>query len=138
MIKVFIDTNILLDYYLNRDGADAAELLFRNAMTGKINLFASTLTFATFAYIIKRGNSIESVYTLLNEVEKRIYALSMDRHQLRNAIDHPCKDFEDMLQYQCAVAGGCDVIITNNKKDFAEYCQLPLYTAEEFLATLKK
>jgi len=25
MIKVFIDTNILLDYYLNRDGADAAE-----------------------------------------------------------------------------------------------------------------
>ena len=27
MIKVFIDTNILLDYYLNRDGADAAELL---------------------------------------------------------------------------------------------------------------
>ena len=46
MIKVFIDTNILLDYYLNRDGADAAELLFRNAMTGKINLFASTLTFS--------------------------------------------------------------------------------------------
>lgn len=138
MTKVFIDTNILLDYYLNRDGADAAELLFRNAMTEKIGLFASTLTFATFAYIIKRGNTIESVYTLLDKVEKRINALSMDKKQLRNAIDHPCKDFEDMLQYQCAVAGGCDVIITNNKKDFAEYSQLPLYTAEEFLATLKK
>ena len=67
-----------------------------------------------------------------------IYALSMDRHQLRNAIDHPCKDFEDMLQYQCAVAGGCDVIITNNKKDFAEYSKLQLYTADEFLTTLKK
>ena len=138
MTKVFIDTNILLDYYLNRDGADAAELLFRNAMAEKIGLFASTLTFATFAYIIKRGNTTESVYTLLDEVEKRINALSMDKKQLRNAIDHPCKDFEDMLQYQCAVAGGCDVIITNNKKDFAEYSQLPLYTAEEFLVTLKK
>jgi hypothetical protein len=48
-----------------------------------------------------------------------------------------CKDFEDMLQYQCAVAGGCDVIITNNKKDFLAYSRLPLFTAEEYLNELR-
>lgn len=138
MSKVFIDTNILLDYYLNRDGADAAELLFRNAIAGKIGLYASILTFATFAYIVKRGHTIEEVYSLLDKVEKHFNPLAMDRQQLRNAIDTPCKDFEDMLQYQCAVAGGCDVIITNNKKDFAEFSQLPLYTAEEYLNELKR
>ena len=137
MSKVFIDTNILLDYYLNRDGADAAELLFRNAMAGKIALFASTLTFATFAYIVRREYTKDEVYMLLDQVEKRIFALAMDRKQLRNAIEHPCKDFEDMLQYQCAFAGGCDVIITNNKKDFAQFSQIPLFTAEEFLSELK-
>jgi hypothetical protein len=39
-----------------------------------------------------------------------------------------------MLQYQCAKAGKCDVIITNNKHDFAEFSELPFMTAAEFLA----
>lgn len=52
---------------------------------------------------------------------------------MRNAIGNPVKDFEDMLQYQCALAAGCDVIVTNNKKDFHEFCRIPFLTAEEFL-----
>jgi hypothetical protein len=43
------------------------------------------------------------------------------------------KDFEDLLQYQCAVEGGCDVIISNNTKDFKEFCTLPLFTSEDFV-----
>jgi len=39
-----------------------------------------------------------------------------------------------MLQYQCAKAGNCDVIITNNKDDFAEFCKLSFMTAAEFLS----
>ena len=136
MKKLFLDTNILLDYYLDRSGADAAEELFIMANAGRIVLFASTLTFATFAYVVKREHSKEELYTILDEVEKHVFALTMDRPQLRNAIDHPSKDFEDMLQYQCAVAGGCDAIITNNKKDFAEFSKLPLFTAAELIEKL--
>ena len=136
MKKLFLDTNILLDYYLDRSGADAAEELFIMANAGKIVLFASTLTFATFAYVVKREHSKEELYTILDEVEKHVFALTMDRLQLRKAIDHPSKDFEDMLQYQCAVAGGCDAIITNNKKDFAEFSKLPLFTAAELIDKL--
>ena len=47
-------------------------------------------------------------------------------------------DFEDALQYECAKAADCDVIITNNGKDFAEFCDLPLMTAAEFLADWSK
>jgi len=36
------------------------------------------------------------------------------------------------------VANGCDVIITNNKKDFVEYSHIPIYTAAEYLNDLKK
>ena len=138
MKRAFLDTNILLDYYLNRQGADEAEKVFEEASNGRIELFASTLTFANFAYVVKREHSRDEVYYALDEVERCITALPMDRRQLRQAIDHPSRDFEDMLQYQCAVAGGCDVIITNNKKDFLEFSQLPLYTAEEYLQKLKR
>lgn len=133
MKRVFLDTNILLDFYLNRPGADAAEEVFVKANSGKILLFTSTLTFANFAYVVKREHTKEELYDILNEMEKWVAALVMDRRQLRLAINHPCKDFEDMLQYQCAIAGGCDLIITNNKKDFKDYSKLPLYTAEEYL-----
>ncbi len=136
MKKIFLDTNVLLDYYLNRSGAEAIEKIFILSNAGKIVLYASTLTFANFAYVIKRGHSKEEFYSVLNEVERRVYALSMDKKQLRKAIDHPCKDFEDMLQYQCALAGRCDAIITNNRKDFAEYSKLPLFTSAEYINNL--
>ena len=136
MKKVFLDTNILLDYYLNRSGADAVEKIFILSHVKKVVLFASTLTFANFAYVIKREHSKEELYAILDEVEKHVYALPMDKKQLRAAINQPCKDFEDMLQYQCALAGGCDVIITNNIKDFAEYSKLPLLTAPEYISNI--
>ena len=56
-----------------------------------------------------------------------------DASQLDAAIGHPVKDYEDMLQYQSALAAGCDVVVTNNKRDFHEFCQLPFLTSEEFL-----
>ncbi len=37
------------------------------------------------------------------------------------------------MQYQCAKAAGCDVIVTNNKRDFHEFCELPFLSSEEFL-----
>lgn len=40
-------------------------------------------------------------------------------------------------KYQCAKANDCDVIITNNGKDYAEFCDLPYMTAADFLASLK-
>ena len=48
----------------------------------------------------------------------------------------PVRDFEDMMQYQCALAGGCDVIITNDRKGFEEHSTLPIMTAAEFLQSL--
>ncbi len=50
-----------------------------------------------------------------------------------DTIANPANDFKGMLQYQCAKANECDVIITNNGKDYAEFCDLPFMTAAEFL-----
>ena len=75
MKKVFLDTNILLDYGLEREKADYAGAILEMGQRG-------------------------------------------------------------MMQYQCAKAAGCDVIVTNNKKDFQQFCELPFLTSEEFLLQL--
>ena len=42
--------------------------------------------------------------------------LPCDAHQLSTALAHDdVRDFEDLLQYQCAVAANCDVIVTNTR-----------------------
>ena len=60
----------------------------------------------------------------------------MDSDQLQAALLHRAKDFEDMLQYQCAKVAGCDIIVTGNKRHFKEFSDLPLMTANELLTEL--
>ena len=56
MRRVFIDTNILIDFVENRPGADAAEKVLENGANKVISLFASPLTFANMAYILENAS----------------------------------------------------------------------------------
>ena len=133
MKNVFLDTNILIDYVLNRPGGNDAEQLLIHVHNGDVRLMASLLTFANMAYILKGKIDIYGFITMLTRF---VDVLPMDSSQLQAALAKQVRDFEDMLQFQCAKAGGCDIIITNNKRDFAEFSDLPIMTADEFLSGL--
>lgn len=63
-----------------------------------------------------------------------INVLSTDSVQLDSTLNHvPVRDYEDLLQYRCAIEGGCEVIVTNNKRDYLEFCEIPIFTSKEFL-----
>ena len=83
-------------------------------------------------YILRKRTQ-EERYRLIQEARNMATVLPCDAEQLDIALTQPVKDYEDMLQYQCALAAGCDVVVTNNKKDFHEFCNLPFLTSEEFL-----
>ena len=136
MMKVFLDTNILKDFVENRESREYAETIIELGKTGAIQLFASYLSFANMGYILRR-RSKEDRYRLLSSVRNIVTVLPCDDKQLDEALANPVNDYEDMLQYQCAVAAGCDVIVTNNKRDFYEFCELPFLTSEEFLLQLE-
>ena len=52
-MRVFIDTNILIDYALGREHGEDAEQLLQYGKNGAFALTASYLTFANMAYILK-------------------------------------------------------------------------------------
>ena len=65
----------------------------------------------------------------------------MDDSQFQQALMLSGPDFEDIMQLTCAIAGGCQVIITHNPRDFhvgkglAEEFQMPeIFTPEEYIA----
>ena len=137
MLNVFLDTNILLEIILARKEQAACQQILQAGLNGEINLSASYLTFANMAYIMQRSKIPQpKIYQVERMMESRMTVLAMDGGQLRTALRHEVKDFEDMLQYQSAVAGQCDCIVTINANDFAEFSNLPIYSPDELLDIL--
>ena len=132
MKKVFLDTNILLDYGLERAKADFAGAILEMGQQGIIDIYASYLSYANMGYIL-RDHPTEERYELIRMLRQPVEVLPCNAAQLDAGLGFEVKDFEDMMQYQCAKAAGCDVIVTNNKKDFQQFCELPFLTSEEFL-----
>ncbi|MBE6339270.1 MAG: PIN domain-containing protein [Bacteroidales bacterium] len=134
MKRVFLDTNILIDYIDNRTGADNAELIFACGFSGEIKLFASSLTFANMAYIIK-GRTKEEKYNALALMADIVEILPLGKIEVMSAIAQPVKDFEDMLQYQCAKTANCDYIVTNDRRHY-EFSDITHYSSAEFVAQI--
>ena len=132
MKRVFLDTNILLDFGLNRKGAAEAEKILALGLAGAIEVCASYLSYANMGFIL-RHHAKEEIYDLVAKMREDVLVLPTDSSQLDKGLTLFADDFEDALQYQCAKANSCDVIITNNGKDYADFCDLPFMTAAEFL-----
>ena len=133
MRKVYLDTNILMDAVEFREHGEEANILLDLSRTNIIKCYAATMSFATMSYLLRRFTK-EEIHQIFGNLADAIEVVSVSAKAFNEAMAYgPVKDFEDMLQYQCALAAGCDVIVTNNKRDFQEFCQLPLLTSEEFL-----
>ena len=57
----------------------------------------------------------------------------MDNQQYENALNSEMPDFEDMLQYEAAIASGCEVIVTRDKKRHFPAYGIPILSPEKFL-----
>ena len=134
MKRIFLDTNILIDYIDNRVGADDAEQIFACGFSGEALLYASSLTFANMAYIIK-GRTQEEKYDALRQMASVVEILPLGKQEVISAIAQPVKDFEDMLQYQCAKAAGCDYIVTNDHRHY-DFSDIPHFSSAAFVEQL--
>ena len=131
MKRLFLDTNILIDYIDNRAGADDAEQIFACGFSGEAQLYASSLTFANMAYIIK-GRTQQEKYDALNQMAGVVEIIDLRKQEVIAAISQPVKDFENMLQYQCAKTAGCDYIVTNDRRHY-DFSDIPHFTSADFV-----
>ena len=133
MMKVFLDTNILLDYRQERNDSVYAKAIIELGERREILLCASYLSYANLGYILRHYPK-EELWNLLQDMREGIVVLSTNDTQLDKALMHaPVRDYEDLLQYMCALEGDCDVIVSNNKRDYLSFSDIPVLTSKEFL-----
>lgn len=133
MTKVFLDTNILLDFVTQRDGFDKACAILQLGEDNRIFLCSSFLTMANTAYVARKGRTTEELYGVLEGLSEMIDILSMDKAQLQDALRIKASDIEDVIQYVCARKNGCDMIVTRNTRHFL-FSDIPVYTPSDFLS----
>lgn len=119
-MKVFLDTNILIDFISGRQPfAHEAIVFFQLADDKEIELMVSDLTIVNTVYVLRRLHyALTDIYETLNEVRSLLTVTPMGAEVIDHCLQARSNDFEDEAQYYSAIMAGADYIITRNKKDF--------------------
>ena len=135
MMKVFLDTNIVIDLLNKREPfyIDAVEL-FTLAYKKEITLFVSPMTYVTASYLLRKHGK-EGMRKLLGNFRQLSQITTADEKVVDAALASSFEDYEDALQYYSALTRNVDVIVTRNKKDFTS-ANIPILLPKELLEQL--
>ncbi len=119
-MRVLIDTNIVLDFLLQREPFfQDAELLFQAIDAGQVIGYVTATTLTDIFYISrKHTRSVEQARQAVSETLTAMVICPIDRAVLESAFNSGLVDFEDAVQMFGAVAQGLDVILTRDNKGF--------------------
>lgn len=134
-MKVFLDTNIVIDYLSKRKPfGEKACLIFLLGQEpeSEVELCISALSFTTIYYVLRRESSHQKLLGLLEDLRSLVMVLPADDEIIGKAIKSDFADFEDAVQYYTALSAGSDFIITRNVKDYA-MAEVPVLAPEDFL-----
>ncbi len=108
-MKVFIDTNVFLDYIQQRpEGWKEAEVIFFLAIHGDIELLVTDLSIANMRYVTRKDIALEQCYAVMKGLRPYYHIVPLGSSVVDKAYQVETKDFEDALQYYAAEQAGAD------------------------------
>ncbi|HPI19756.1 MAG TPA: PIN domain-containing protein [Candidatus Kapabacteria bacterium] len=135
--KLFLDTNVVIDLLGEREPFyESSAKIATLADIGKIKIIVSALTYSTVYYLLSRLEDKELVKEKIRKFKVIAETSNLTDKIIDKALSSKFKDFEDSLQYYCALEMRCNMIITRNVKDFKE-SEILILTPNEYLKSLK-
>lgn len=136
-MRVLIDTNIVLDFLLQREPFfQDAELLFQAIDTGQVVGYVTATTLTDIFYISRKHTcSIEQARQAVSGTLIAMAICPVNRAVLESAFGSGLVDFEDAVQIACAVAQGLDAILTRDTQGFLS-SSVPVLLTQELLQQL--
>lgn len=137
MKNIFLDSNILMDIFANRQPFVKASLeIYKLGVNNKIKLYTSSNTITTLHYLLKKFINEDKIRMALEEILDNIEIIAVDINITRKSLKSSHKDFEDAIQITAAQSiNTMDCIITRDLKDF-KFSEINVFTPDEFLNTI--
>lgn len=133
MKKIFIDTNIILDFALKREPFyENAKQIIEN-IGNDIHLgFVSTSMITDIYYLLSKRKGNKKTIAFLKYFSRIITFLNVSPEIIIKSIESEPIDFEDAIQYEVALTNSLDYLITRKKKDFP-IGEVKVLSPKEFL-----
>lgn len=136
-MKVFVDTNVMLDFLLRRtDVFEEARTILAWGYNRRYDLFMTSLSFSNIAYIARKQLKGDDLYDCFCEIREMLSVAPVTQVELDQAVLLRADDFEDALQYCSAKTIGADCIVTRNKQDFP-FSTIEVLAPKEFVQRMK-
>ena len=131
--NIFVDTDVIFDLLAKREPFyKYCAKLFTHADKQELTICVSSLCFGNLNYILSKQKSAIEARKILSRFKVLVKVLPVDDKVIELALNSDFGDFEDAIQYYCAIENGIKVLITRNLKDF-KHARIPVLTAEEFV-----
>lgn len=143
MIKAFIDTNVLLDQFVeDRDPNGYARTIFAAVRAHKIEAVITIQSILDAAYVAmnRQGVKLNQFKNTLLGMFNYINISCIDSFDIRDALLSEEPDIEDNAQYAHAVSEACDIILTNDRKFIQRKASgdILMMTPEEFVGKMRE
>jgi predicted nucleic acid-binding protein len=133
-MKVFLDTNVILDVLANREPfvADSAAVLsLVEARTVEGCAAAHSVT--TLFYLLRREVGSRRAREVLMDLLRVLEVVAVDQDRIFQALAMDWDDFEDAVQASCAAKAEVDYLLTRDQEDFRG-SYVPVLSPAEFIA----
>lgn len=139
--KVFADTNVYLDFFLQRGtGWKQIEQLFQLAEQKEIELFTSASNLLNMMYVMANHKlSKTDIVDCASLILQYTSLANPDNFTFKTALASGFKDLEDAVQYFTALrVEGIDYFVTSNLKEYKAASHLKVISPKQFLKIYAK
>jgi predicted nucleic acid-binding protein len=124
--RIYIDTNVIVDLFDEKrishyDSLNVIKKIFEEPLT---EVFINTDTLTNLFYILRSHIKL-NFHTAIEKmvlIKDGFHIISYNLAEIESALalcqNDSFKDYEDAMQYVCAIQKECTLIVTNNPKDF--------------------
>ena len=128
-MKVFLDTNIGLEYFEQRREYQSVAKIFDAIEDGKVKGVVTIGCVYTLAYLIRMELKRQGIHrpeqtlrlrSTLNTILSMVSTVGITHKRIVQGVnDTSFDDIEDSFQYQSALQSKCNALITINLRDFS-------------------
>ena len=134
-MKVLIDTNVVLDFLLHRNGYAFAVDIFGMAEKKYITGYISASAITDIFFLAKGKLGKKATKEALKDLLKVFLPAAVTDSHILQALDLEWDDFEDSVQFVVGESIAVNYIITRNNQDFSS-SPIPAITPEQFLKVI--
>jgi len=134
-VRVFVDTNVLLDVLAAREPFyPAAARIWTLAEAGRLEAFVSAVSFTNCYYLVHRHAGRAAAARAVRLLRGVFAPVDLTASLLDEAMGAGFADFEDAVQYFSAVRARAACLVTRNVRHFPRRGLLPVLSPPAFLA----